>query len=337
MKQIIYITSPNSHNIHVWKIDENLLPRPIQTINTIEQVQPMIIHPNKKKLYVGTRITPKIIIYHIEKNGILNQQGELLISGYSTHLNINKQGSCLYSTSYNNNSLDVIQLNNSGECTSILQILTGLSGCHSSNIEITNTRLWVPCLKEDSVRIYDINNLGTLNTRSLKMINIKTNSGPRHMVFHHSYRYAYIINEISSTVNVVKINKYTNCTPIITQTVNIIPDDNMNIKITKNNWASDIHITHDNCWLYCSERQTSIISYFKILQEGKKLQYAGSQATESQPRGFAIDDSGTYLTVAGQKSNFCSVYEIDKKIGALKHFFRFPVGIGPTWIKILNQ
>lgn len=283
----------------------------------------MIIHPNKKNLYVGTRFIPKIINYRIEKNGTLSQQSELLISGYSTHLSINKQGSILYSVSYNKNNLDIVKLNDSGDCTSVLQTLTGLAGCHSSNIEITNQRLWIPCLKENCIRLYDINDLGTLDIRSLKIIDVKINSGPRHMVFHHSYNYAYLINKLSSTVNVIEINKHTKSIPIITQTINIIPD-NINTKITgSNNWASDIHITNDDCWLYCSERQTSIISYFKILRQGKELQYIGAQVTEAQPRGFAIDNKGTYLIVTGQKSNFCSVYKIDKKTGILKWYIKF--------------
>lgn len=51
MQKIIYITSPNSQEIHVWKIDKYSLLKSIQTLNTIEQVQPDD-YPSQQKKFI---------------------------------------------------------------------------------------------------------------------------------------------------------------------------------------------------------------------------------------------------------------------------------------------
>ena len=67
-----------------------------------------------------------------------------------------------------------------------------------------------------------------------------------------------------------------------------------------------------------------------------KLTYVSSTPTEKQPRGFAIDPSGRYLVVSGEKSDTISSYAIDKDSGALKAIGKYPTGKGSNWVEIVS-
>jgi 6-phosphogluconolactonase len=67
-----------------------------------------------------------------------------------------------------------------------------------------------------------------------------------------------------------------------------------------------------------------------------RLSYLGSTATEKQPRGFAIDPSGRFMVVSGEKSDTISSYSIDASSGALALIGRYPTGKGSNWVEIVG-
>jgi hypothetical protein len=72
-------------------------------------------------------------------------------------------------------------------------------------------------------------------------------------------------------------------------------------------WAADIGVTADGRFVYLSERTTSQLIRFRRDPESGVLEYLGAVPTETQPRAFAIDDNGTYLAAASEKSGHISV------------------------------
>ena len=67
-----------------------------------------------------------------------------------------------------------------------------------------------------------------------------------------------------------------------------------------------------------------------------KLSFVGSTPTEKQPRGFAIDPSGKFIVVSGEKSDTISSYAIDAETGALKEIGKYPTGKGANWVEIVS-
>ncbi|ADV33737.1 6-phosphogluconolactonase [Candidatus Blochmanniella vafra str. BVAF] len=335
--QIVYVASPESQQIYVWKLDEfKELLELMQIVSTCGQAQPMAINPTQRFLYVGIRPNFSIYTYCINREGLLNKIKIVNIASSPTHITMNAQSTFLYYASYNYNAISVIALDDSGmpnDNNSIVQTIENLLGCHSVNIDRTERLLWVPCLKENVVRLFNINkHNGKLIPYHLNYIKTKIDSGPRHMIFHRSADYAYVINEFNGTINVLSYNikeKYL----CIIQTINILPIT-YGVNINKL-WAADIHITPDSRWVYCSDRLTNTISYFEILSDTKKLRFIGYKHTEKQPRGFAIDKTGNFLIVAGQKSHCISLYRINLKNGKLNFLSRYQSGKGPMWINIV--
>ena len=103
---------------------------------------------------------------------------------------------------------------------------------------------------------------------------------------------------------------------------------------TGTRWAADIHLTPDGRFLYACDRTSSTLTVFSVSEDGAVLTVEGFQPTETQPRGFNIDQAGQFLVAAGQKSHHIEVYNITQPQGLLKPVGRYAVGQGPMWVVV---
>ena len=71
-------------------------------------------------------------------------------------------------------------------------------------------------------------------------------------------------------------------------------------------------------WLYITNRVADTIAFFKIGKDGLPVLVEVVPSVVREPRGFALDPSGTWLVAAGQKSNSLTTFRIDGKTGRLK-------------------
>ncbi|MDE9431565.1 6-phosphogluconolactonase [Xenorhabdus bovienii] len=326
MKQVVYTASPNSSQIHVWSLNIAGELSLLQTVNVPGEVQPMVVNPDSKHLYVGIRPQFSIVTYAIGSDGQLEQQAIAPLPGSPTHISTDRAGRFLYSASYGFNKLSVHPIDENGIVKAPVQIVEGLQAPHSANIDRENRQLLVPCLKEDHIRIFNLDEQGYLTENRADEISTVAGAGPRHMAFHPEKSAIYCINELDATVDVLrKWDKYR-----IVQSVDSLTADFSSVR-----WSADIHMTPDGRHLYTCERSESLISHFRVSEDGYYLTLVGNYPTESQPRGFAIDHSGSFLIASGQKSDHISVSRIDKYSGKLTQLVRYPVGKGPMWVTVL--
>ncbi|MFP3013290.1 MAG: 6-phosphogluconolactonase [Arsenophonus sp. NC-QC1-MAG3] len=323
MKQMVYVASPESKKIHAWSIDKKGKLILLQQLILPGKVQPMQVSRNGRQLYVGIHPDFAIITYLISPEGKIKEQGITAIPGTPTHIEIDKLGRWLFISSYHQGNLIVLPIDQQGIAQSAIQIIDDLKHPHSSGVNFDNSRLFVPCLGEDHIRIYAINNNGHLTEHIAQRITTNKGAGPRHLTFLPNQKIFYCLNELDATINVYSAFKpYKQI-----QNCNILPSES-----ECKPWAADIHITPNGQHLYASERSSSIIRHFKVTTEGRKLLPMTAYKTETQPRGFNIDQSGNFLLAAGQKSNYIVVYKINTSTGALETLDRYPVNTGPMWI-----
>ncbi|MBX4180950.1 6-phosphogluconolactonase [Sodalis sp. CWE] len=331
MKQIIYVVSSDSQQIYVWEMNSRGALELLQVVSTPGNGQPILIHPAGTYLYVGVRPISGIVSYCIDERGLLTEYNTTPLPAYPSYLTIDCCENTLFSVSYHGNCLTVSSIDMKGIISPPFQILNNLNRCHSVNINTINHTVWVPCLKEDRIRIYTIDKFNSLTPHKLEALSVKIGSGPRHMVFHKNGNYAYVINEFSGTVDVISTNFKSTRPPHIVQTLDMMP-----FNFEGNRWASDIHITPDNHWIYCCDRTANILSRFLVSKNGENLTFLGYHNTETQPRSFNIDSQGRFLITAGQKSNYIAVYSINNRSGSLSFLSRYKVGKGPSWLSILE-
>jgi 6-phosphogluconolactonase len=83
----------------------------------------------------------------------------------------------------------------------------------------------------------------------------------------------------------------------------------------ESNSCAEIQLAKDGKFLYGSNRGENTIVTFNIGNDGL-LSLAGRTTCGGDwPRNFVIDPTGRYILVGNQKSNYISVFRIDKKTG----------------------
>lgn len=65
MKQTVYTASPESQQIHVWSLNHEGTLTLVQVVDVPGQVQPMVVSPDKRYLYVGVRPEFRVLAYRI--------------------------------------------------------------------------------------------------------------------------------------------------------------------------------------------------------------------------------------------------------------------------------
>lgn len=325
MKHVVYTASPESQQIHAWQLNEDGALTLLQVVDAPGQVQPMVVSPDKTFLYVGARPDFRVLAYKIDHEGKLKEAGHASLPGSPTHISTDREGRFIFVGSYNDACVSVSPIGDNGLPGEPAQVIKGLDGCHSANIDLGNQTLFVPALKQDRIALFELAQNGELTPRAQAEVNTTAGAGPRHMVFHPNQKFAYCVNELDSSVDVWALGEKVEKV----QSLDMMPEG-----FSDTRWAADIHITPDGRFLYSCDRTASLITVFSIGNDGATLTIEGYQQTETQPRGFNIDSTGQYLIAAGQKSHHIAVYKIAADNGLLQELARYAVGQGPMWVTI---
>lgn len=328
MKQVVYTASPESQQIHAWQLQEDGALTLLQVTDVAGQVQPMVVSPKKDFLYVGVRPNFRVLAYRIAADGTLSEAGEAPLPGSPTHISTDRQGNFLFCGSYNDACVSISPIGRDGLPQAPSQVIGGLEGCHSANIDVKNQMLFVPALKQDRICLFQLGRDGSLTPADQAQVTTVEGAGPRHMAFHPNGNYSYCVNELDSSVDVWALSNAHGEVERV-QSLNMMPAD-----FSGTRWAADIHLTPDGRFLYACDRTSSTITVFSVSEDGGLLNIEGFQPTETQPRGFNIDNSGKYLVAAGQKSHHIEVYRISDDRGLLTPLARYAVGQGPMWVVI---
>jgi 6-phosphogluconolactonase (cycloisomerase 2 family)/enamine deaminase RidA (YjgF/YER057c/UK114 family) len=181
---------------------------------------------------------------------------------------------------------------------------------HAHNVSISPDQhyLYVTDLGADKIYQHRIYSDGTVEEK-FKSILVKSGSGPRHMVFDAAGTHAYLINELSGTVDVFQVNE-----GVFTLQQSIVADTSS----AAVKGSADIHISPDGGWLLTSNRVTSNeLTVFSIAKDGS-LEKKGHQPVGKHPRNFTFDPDGRNVYVASRDENRVQVFSFNKSNGSLK-------------------
>ncbi len=193
---------------------------------------------------------------------------------------------------------------------------------HSTVFSSDNKTLYVPDLGLDMVLAYSFDQkTGSISPAPYLSLRAPRGAGPRHVVFHPSASFAYVVNELSSSVSVYSLRPEPRAgkaveTPIDpTQTLSTLPKD-----FVGSNSCADIKIHPSGAWLYASNRGHDSIAMFAIDDSTGALTALGHESTRGGvPRNFAIDPSGSWLVAANQDTDNLVLFSIDGRTGRLEY------------------
>jgi 6-phosphogluconolactonase len=291
----------------------------------------LALHPNQHVLYavgeassVGTRREGAVNAFAIEpasgKLRLINQQA----SGGSgpCHLSVDRSGRCVLVANYGSGSIAALPVGADGTLAGPGQRLQheGSSvnprrqeGPHAHFITPDpNSRFALCCdLGLDKVLIYRLNGECSLVPNNPPWGIVKPGSGPRHLVFARSGKFAYVINEMGSSLTVFSYDPKRGALSE-RQTLSTLPAD-----FAGESTCAEVQIHPSGKFLYASNRGHDSIAIFGVDKSGK-LQGIGYEPTRGKtPRHFAMDPSAKWLLAENQDSNSVVVFALDPKTGKL--------------------
>ena len=247
--------------------------------------------------------------------------------GIPCHIAVSKSGKAVIVANYGDGNVTVISVaadgslsgtprNHSHQSYSSPGTQKAQTGPRAHNIKPSpdGRYVFVSDLGLDKIVIYKFGDQQEKITPSKpKYVSVPTNSGPRHFTFHPNNKWAYVINELNSTVSAFD---YTGEGKLkIKQTLSTLPK-----AWNEYNNCADIHVHPNGRFLYGSNRGSNTIAMFEINQENGQLTFLGIESTRGNwPRNFTISPNGEHLLVAHQKSNDIFIFDINKETGKLTY------------------
>ena len=185
---------------------------------------------------------------------------------------------------------------------------------HSINLDGKGAYAFAADLGLDKILVYRFNPVaGTLTPNKVPSASVSPGGGPRHFAFHPGGKFAYVINEMASTVTAFSYEAKTGNLSEI-QTVTTLPSG-----FSGNSSTAEVQVSPDGKLLFGSNRGHDSIAIFSIDSASGRLTARGHQATGGKtPRNFGVDPTGRFLLAANQSSDTVVVFRIG------------PAGLTPT-------
>lgn len=293
----------------------------------------LALHPSRKFLYAANEISD----YQGQKSGgvsafaIDRKTGKLAFLNQVSsrgagpcYVTFDKTGKYVLVANYDTGSVaafPVLKDGRLGEASAVVQH-TGhgadpqrQEGPHAHQIELSRDNRFaiVSDLGLDELLVYRFDPAkGTLTPNHPPFAMVNPGAGPRHFAFHPSGKFAYVINEMQSTITEFSYHRASGVLRPL-QTISTLPKD-----FKGNNDTAEIEVHPAGRFLYGSNRGHGSIATFAINPTTGALTTVENVSTQGKtPRNFAIDPTGRYLFAANQASNNIVVFRVDPQTGHL--------------------
>jgi 6-phosphogluconolactonase len=259
--------------------------------------------------------------YRILDDGRLEFVNSRRTVGPTCHITLDHTSRCLIVSSYHGGMIGICPILEDGSIGPIREIHQhegssvhpnqGSPHPHSVFIDRNNRYALCSDLGIDQVIVY------RLDAEDCRLIphskaHVQPGSGPRHLAFHPTLPYVYVINELNATVTVFHYDEEAGILNEV-QTISTLPEDDAGEKS-----CADIHISNDGRFLYGSNRGHDSIVVCAIDQVNGHLtpiEYVPTLG--GHPRNFALSPDNRFVLVANRDSNNVVTFARDAETGRL--------------------
>lgn len=184
---------------------------------------------------------------------------------------------------------------------------------HSINLDAANHFAFAADLGADKVFVYRFDPArGALGANDPAAAALAPGAGPRHFAFHPGGRFAYVINELDSTVTAFAYDPARGTLKTL-HTVTTLPDG-----FEGTNSTAEVQVHPSGAFLYGSNRGHDSLAIFAIDAASGRLRAIGHQPVGGKwPRNFCIDPTGGYILVANKNTNNVVAFRVDAASGRL--------------------
>jgi 6-phosphogluconolactonase len=143
-------------------------------------------------------------------------------------------------------------------------------------------------------------------------VRARPGAAPRHAAFHPSASYAYVNNELDSTITAYAYDPERGTLQEL-QVISTLPPG-----FTDRNSTAEIGVAPSGRFVYVSNRGHNSIAIFAVDDDTGRLRPIGWEPTRGKmPRYFTLDPSGTFLYAANQASDAIVAFHVDQQNGTL--------------------
>ncbi len=260
------------------------------------------------------------------------------------HLGVDRTGRYVLVANYSGGSVSVLPVRKDGQLGEAASFVQHAGSsvdperqagphAHSITLDPANRYAFVADLGLDGIMVYRFDAVrGKLEPADDARVRVKAGAGPRHFDFHPGGRYAYLINELDSTITAFAYDGAGGALREL-QTVPALPPD-----YGGTSHCADIHVSPSGRFVYGSNRGHDSIVIFGIDEGTGRLTYLGHESTQgANPRGFAIDPTGAFLLVANQDTDTIVTFRIERKTGGLVPTGRVAEAPTPACLKLARR
>ncbi|MBR9997936.1 MAG: lactonase family protein, partial [Cyclobacteriaceae bacterium] len=316
--EFLYIgtyTEADGPGIHVYRFDRTSGSLSfVETAGSLESPSYVTLHPDGRFLYSVNRgkVIPdknwgSVSAFSIDKeNGkLLHLNNQPIFGAEGCYISTDSRGRLAFVANYSTGNVVVFPILKDGSLGTIADEHqhTGSSvnpsrqkgpHAHCAYVSPDDKHLYVVDLGLDLVKTYEIDyDRQKLIPKPEQDGKARPGTGPRHITIDRTGKFAYAIEELSSSVTVYRRDVKTGGLTSI-QHISTIPGD-----YTETNYCADIHIESSGKFLYGSNRGHDSLAIFRINPENGMLEPAGYQPVSGKwPRNFLIDPKGEFVFVA---------------------------------------
>ena len=305
---------------------------PPELATEVKNASFVAIHPTRKYLYAVSEIAD----FEGKKQGgvsaftidpasgrlkLLNQQSSG--GGGPCHLVTDAQGKNVLVANYGGGSVSVLPILADGKLAPSSSTIQHRGSsvdkqrqegphAHSINLDAANKFAFAADLGLDKVLIYRFDGgKGLLTANDPPAGIVSPGSGPRHFAFHPTGKYAFVNNEMTSTVTSFAYDPAKGSLTEI-HTLSTIPEP------TPGNSTAETVVHPSGEYVYVSNRGHNSLAMYQCDAATGRLTSIGNQSTGGKtPRNFNIDPTGRYVLAANQDTNNVVVLKVDLATGKL--------------------
>jgi 6-phosphogluconolactonase len=204
---------------------------------------------------------------------------------------------------------------------------------HSINPALDNRFAFAADLGLDKILIYKLDAAkATLTPNEPAFAATVAGGGPRHFAFHPSGKYAFVCNEMKSSITSFDYNADKGELKQ-RQTLSTLPEG----YDKPGNSTAEVQVHPSGKFVYVSNRGHDSIAGYTIADDGQIASIGQTSIGGKTPRNFGIDPTGKYLVACGQSSGSVHVFKIDQKTGKLEVVGAKVDVPNPVCVKFLKQ
>ena len=315
-----------------------------QTTEGIVNPSFLCLSPTANRIYAVSEIGPDVdttgYVYSYQQEGdqlvFLNRQPTFSFA--PCHVSIHPKGEWLYVANYVGGMIVRYPVAKNGkiEVASDTLRLEGQGpnerqdSSHPHSVTVSPDGYWVMVADLGTDKVHTFSAEGAL-WELITTVELPGGSGPRHFAFHPRAPYAYVLNELNSTITAFHYNAENGALNIIDHW-STLPDDFSDFSL-----GADLHFSPDGEFLYASNRGDDSLAGFQVDTRDGSLEPVGYFPTRGAfPRNFAIHPDGKALLVANQNSDNVVQFSIDPKNGKLRYEQEWEVKT-PVCLQFVNK